>query len=489
MRKTIVISLLFGLIAFWSALSVNAAPNTTTKKMVLTLDDAIMLALRHNPDYISEKLTRVVQKYSLVVARNEFEPQFKLEGNANYNHSFADNLITKTYTAGATGEINLKNKFGTVFTFTNTNPVNNTGYSPTVALQIEQPLLRGFGPAIVEQALNDAIDTEKINQLKFKNTTMDLIAGITTKYLTLYQSQQELLIDQQTLKNYQQTLKNNKIKIKSGSMAKSAILQNQADIASEKVTIENDKNQIMSNKLTLLKSLGLKLDAQIHLPKKIFLDKVIKQLLLNKNQPLPLYKCQHLALTNNIDYQVGAFAISEASRTLIAAKDALKWKLDLTANHTWGGNIGGWSKIARTRDNNLGIKFDIPIDDIKSKQGYLTARIGLRQANIAYQDEGRQLKINVLDDRHSVISKQRQIILAKQAVILQQKTVNVAAIKQNAGLITNFELSQQQQDLQTAQQQLISTIIDYIYSLQNLDERLGVLLDAWKIKPRDQITL
>lgn len=486
MRKLIIISTLLTLINGWSNLATAALPES--KQLTLTLDDAIMLALRNNPSYISDKLSRIVQKYDVVVARNEFEPQYKFDGETKYNHNYASTLNTETRTFSANGEVSLKNKFGTVFTFTNSNPINDTGYSPTVALKIEQPLMRGFGPEVVEKALNDAIDNEKINQLKFKNTTMDLVAKITQEYLDLYKSQQTLLIDQHTLQNYQQNFKNTEIKIKAGSVAKSENLQNQADIASEEVTIENDKNQIRTNKLTLLKSLGLKLDAKIDLPKEIPLNKIIQRLMLNKKQPPSLYQCQNLALINNISYQIGAFTISAAERTLIAAKDAKRFKLDFTADKTWGGNTGGWSKIARTRDGNIGLKFEVPIDDVNLKKDYLSARIGLQQANIEHQDEGRQLKIDVLNDRDSIISGKQQIDLARQAVILQQKTVNVATIKQKAGMITNFELSQQQQSLQTTQQQLISSIIDYIYSLQTLDERLGILLDAWKITPREQIT-
>ena len=43
---------------------------------VLTVEDAILLALRNNLDVISAQMQRVSDKYDLEISRNEFEPTF-----------------------------------------------------------------------------------------------------------------------------------------------------------------------------------------------------------------------------------------------------------------------------------------------------------------------------------------------------------------------------------------------------------------------------
>lgn len=463
---------------------ISQAIAANTKPLVLTLDEAIMLSLRNNPDYISKKLQRVVDKFNVIIEKNKFEPQYSFSGDGVLSKNVNRGLLTEGHTINANGEISLKNKFGTTFTLANGNQITDTGYAPTLSAKIEQPLIRGFGSDIVEKALKDAIDTEKSKKLTFKNDSMSLVAQVTTEYLNLYGEKQNLLIEQSTLKNYEQTLKNDKIKIEAGSLAKFDILQPQSDIASAKADIQTSKNQIRNDKLTLLKTLGLKLDAKIAIPKELRLDKIIKKLLFNKSLPSES-KSQQLALANNVSYLIEGLTLESAKRTLLAAKDALKWKLDLTAQKDWGGNVGGWKDISNNRTSSIGVDFEIPINDISSKTGYLAARIGLQQARINYQDDERQLKIDVINNRLNIIDSKKQIELAKQALELQRKNLKIATLKRSLGEISALDLSQQQDTLQSRQQSLLENEISYVKNLQTLDQQLGLLLDVWGIKLKD----
>lgn len=475
----ITLILLFSTLCFIS--HVMAA---NTKPIILTLDEAIMLSLRDNPDYITKKLQRVVDKFDVIIEKNKFEPQYSFSGDGTFTKNVNNGLLTEGHTINANGEISLKNKFGTVFTLANGNQITDAGYAPTLSAKIEQPLIRGFGPDIVEKALKDAIDTEKSKKLTFKNDSMSLIAQVTTEYFDLYTTKQNLQIEKSTLKRYKQTLKNDKIKIESGSLAKFDILQPQSDIASAEADIQRTKNSIRNNKLTLLKTLGLKLDVNIDIPKKLPLEKIINKLLLNK--PLPSEsKTQELALANNIEYQIEGLTLKAAKRTLLAARDDLKWKLDLTAEKDWGGNVGGWQNISSNRTSTVGLNFEVPINDISSKTGYLSARIGLQQARINYQDEERQLKIDVINNRFNVIDSKKQIALAKQAVDLQQKNLKIATLKRSLGKTSALDLSQQQDALQSRQQELLIDDLNYIKVLQTLDQQLGLLLDVWDVKLKD----
>jgi outer membrane protein TolC len=458
----------------------------TTKPMLLTLDDAIMLSLRNNPEYITKKLQQTVNKFQVVIEKNKFEPQYSFSGDSTFTRNVSNHVVTQTHEFNANGEISLKNKYGTTFTLANGNKIDDNGYFPTVSAKVEQPLIRGFGSNVVESALRDAIDQEKSQKLTFKNDSMSLIAQVTTDYFELYKAKQNLLIEKSTLKRYKQTLKNDQIKIAAGSMAKFDVLQPQSDIASAKADIQKSENDIRNNRLILLKTLGLKLDAKIIIPKKLPLEKIIKRLLFNKTQPPSENKCQQLALANNIGYQIEGLTLETAKRTLLVAKDALKWQLDLTAEKAWNtGTLSGLSRIWRNHDTTVGLKFAVPINDITSKTGYLAARIGLQQSRINYQDEKRQLQIDVIRYRFNVVYSKKQIELSKQAVELQRKNLGIATLKRSLGKMSSLDLSQQQDTLQSRQQALLESEISYISDLQTLDQQLGLLLDVWDVKIKD----
>src|SRR5581483_1619101 len=58
-------------------------PQTTIQKpKLLTLEDAIVLALRNNPLVRSARLQRISDQFALELANYAYEPQFKFTANA-----------------------------------------------------------------------------------------------------------------------------------------------------------------------------------------------------------------------------------------------------------------------------------------------------------------------------------------------------------------------------------------------------------------------
>ena len=63
------------------------------KQLSLSLTESILLALRNNPEVISNKLTRVTDKFALVVAHNQFEPQYSFKSNVNFNNGVVESCV------------------------------------------------------------------------------------------------------------------------------------------------------------------------------------------------------------------------------------------------------------------------------------------------------------------------------------------------------------------------------------------------------------
>ncbi len=52
-----------------------------------------------------------------------------------------------------------------------------------------QPLLRGFGPAVVQAALNNAVDSETIAKLNVENALRTTITAVINAYLDVVMAQ------------------------------------------------------------------------------------------------------------------------------------------------------------------------------------------------------------------------------------------------------------------------------------------------------------
>ncbi len=466
------------------------------KPLTLTFKDAVYLGLRNNPSLESNELDRVTQKYALVVQKNKFEPQYTLTSSFNRTWTTTNNAATNLRTKSMTRTTNinpavaLENHYGTQFKLENDNSSGRLGYHPSLTFSVVQPLIQGFGKAVVDAALNDAFDTETKNKLRLKLNTISTINTIMSDYFTLVQSEKQLAVDQTNLSNNEELVKNDEVKIKAGQIAKADIFQDQAQVATSKSTIENDKNLIQQNKYTLLTDLGLSPDTMIHVPKNIKLNE-IENILVGQNKAPSIAVAKKLILANNPQYQIDGVALRALRRSLITAKDKLHWKLDLTASEVTGAGSGGnhnrsFPSLTNHRNHAeaVGLALTIPVDDVTAKQTLLTARIDLEKAQIAYTNEERSLEITALNDLNSLDHSKTLLQLDKDALKLQQQTVNVAKLKNAAGQTSSFELIKNQQDLLTSEETLVNDTISHLEAIQKLDQDTGITLDLFNIKIR-----
>lgn len=466
------------------------------RPLILTFKDAIYLALRNNPTLESAELERVVQKYALVVAKNVFEPQYSL--TASYNRTWSKSLGSSSISRSTDIQpsISLKNHYGTTFEVDSTNPTSGTSsgtyFNPTLSFSIKQPLIQGFGKAVVDEALNNALDAETSNKLSLKQTTISTINNIMDDYFDLMQAEQQLMVDRRTLINNEKLVANDKVKIAAGEIARTDIIQDEAQVATAQSAIQRDMNSLQQSRLTLLNEIGLSADSKVQLPKQIDNNPIIA-LLTGARTPASIAITKKLILANNPQYQIDGIGLRSLRRAVISAQDARNWKLDLSASEAVGGSGGAGApgdRSFRSLSNHrnhveqVGLDLTIPIDDVSAKSALISDKIALEKAEIAYNNEKRTLEITALTDRNSVAISKAQLNLDKQAAVLQNQTYKIAQLQHSAGKIASFDLIKYQQDLTTAELSLVADTINYLKSLITLDKDLGITLDLLGIKIR-----
>jgi len=461
------------------------------KPLILSLRNAILLALRNNPTVVSKELDRISQKYALLVARNDFEPQYSFGGDTYYTPSDT-HVFFEQSNANISPEISLKTHYGTTFILTGSNSFDEEdGYKPTLSLQVIQPLLQGFGRAVVMANLKGAIDTEETNRLALKQTIIDTITTVISDYMQMVQEKNKLQVDKESLKEAKQTVSNDKKLIKAGRLARTEIIQSQAQVATQMSSIQSDLNSIHQQQLALLKTLGLDPGANVTIPAQKIDYAAITKVLTGREAIHALETCKLMALKTDTGYQTEGIALRGLRRSLVLAKDQQRWKLDVNASGSVGGDLTtvrdvdsqGLEETGRT-NTFVGMSFSIPIHDLSKRQALIDARIGLEKAQIEYQQQKRDLEKTVEDTRHTVFSNKEQLRLSEEALKLQRQNLKFANRKYSVGRISTFELIKDQQDLTQAQEQVLTEQIDVINALADLDKTIGITLDNWDIKVR-----
>lgn len=469
-------------IFFFGALSTAHAQEPLT----LTLNEAILLAVRDNPNVQSVQLSYVSQKFNLWVQQWEFYPHYSFKAIAGAGqHGTLKHHIKGSNNFDVQPGVSLLTPIGTQVTLSATN-AKTKHYNPGVSLQIVQPLMRGFGQPVVEAALCNARDSEVISRLNIEGTLRNTITSIIDAYLDVVMAESTIKIDEDALKRARNSVKQTKLYIKAGHKAGNELVTVEANVATSQSQLENDKNNLVQARNALLTAIGLDPNTPVKFAS-LNLDQLIKKYHLPT-----LSMAKQWVLENDIQYQVDQITLhGSLSRQLMIANDNTRWKLNLSANAstgkgTGGGEFAGFNSLFNraTRTNNVALELTIPIDDQLAKQSVVNAKIALKQAELALLQEKWGKETSAINSWNSVGSTERSLHFAESAAKLQTKTYNLSFQKYLHGLIDSLELQTAQVQLIQAEQTLLNARITYLKALVNLDSLIGNTLKTWDVAVR-----
>ncbi len=468
----------------------------TPKK--LSLRDAILLALRNNPDVKSSELTRITDKYAVMLAHWEFEPQYSFSTEASFN-----NLGNPTYSLNP--GVNLKTPIGTTLNLSYTNSLDGGAIGTAT---ITQPLLKGFG-AVNLIGYENAMDGEETAKLTFKNSIITAVIAVIKNYRSLVEDYNNLDIQRRTLKEVQQQVHQAKISVKAGKLAPSELVQQQVTLETTRLALVQEENSLQTNYQTFLSSIGLIPNAKL----------IIKRDIDFKVYKLPDEKAlTSLALANNIDYQQSVIQLRATKRGIFSAEDARKWQLNMTAtgsvvksegafvsganqfsvngipinmtgmdgSGTTVVNFGnGLSGNGESQVNtSLMFNLNIPIDDLQTKADLVNSKVAYEQARLALEQKKEDLIRNVMTQLETVKNQLQQVRISERTVKLQKQNLKASQIKFKYGKSTAFEVTQIQDQLLQQETSLVGSKIQYLNNVTDLYQTLGITLDKWDVQLR-----
>jgi len=464
----------------------TAPKSNTQKPRRLSLREAIFLALRYNPNIQNAELDRVIQRYQLRLAHNEFELQYALAGTAlveKSNYSGVGNAASKSYLA--TPELAFKNKLGGELALTMDNNVAGVGgYNQLMNLSYTQPLLRGFGKGVNEAGLLNAEDADWLNQLNLQQSIIDQVTQVITAYRALilssnnYENQRRQLLDAKT------SYTSNEKRIAAGQLESAGNIQQAYQIESISLMVEQAENEFTTAAQTLLQAIGLDPEMKLAVPNNVTIDKI---------QVPNVDKAIALALKNNTDYQALKLAIRADERAYQVAKNQQLWQLDFIANAQTGtmtdvqsnttSGIRGIYNGQNTTES-AGVILRIPLHDIGRRNELISAKIRLEKDRINLIAGKRALMTAIKNIISTLSSQAKQYELAKRQLKLAAQSYELEKKKQDAGISSALDVNNTQNQLIQAQERLISSKISYLNQMSALQRVLGTTLHEWQIKLR-----
>lgn len=462
-----------------------ASPDMRAKKpQHLSLREAILLALRYNPNIQNAELDRILQRYQLRLAHNEFELQFALSGTASVTkNNFSDLGSSNTKSYLASPEANLKTKLGTQIGLNIDNNVSNyNNYTPVLNFSVTQPLLRGFGKSVNEINLLNAIDNEQLNKLNLQQAVIDQITQVIASYRNLILTANNLENQQLQLDEARKTYEINEKKIKAGQLEPTGNIQQSYQIESLSLMLEQAQNDLEIASQDLLQTIGLDPKMRLSVPGNVRVDNLIVP---------DLKKSIERALASNTQYQAQKMLLRADERAYALAKNQQLWQLDLGANVQNGtvtdveGNRG-FARIYNGRNLNqtARVTLTVPFHDLNRRNQLISAKVRLEKDRLNLIAMRRALETTITNTINNIKSLAKRYQLAEKQVKLAAQSYALEKKKQEAGIASALDVNNTQNQLIQAQRGLIGAKIAYLNQLSTLDRILGTTLEHWQIKLR-----
>jgi outer membrane protein TolC len=462
---------------------------SSRKKLLykLTLREAILLALRYNPNIQNAELDRIVQRYQLRLAHNEFELQYALGASGTIQKNTYNGIGSDTTRAFlASPELNVKNKVGTQASVSIDNNVGGTtnyNYNPVLNLTVTQPLLRGFGRSANEAALLDAIDNEWLNKLNLQQSVVDQITQVITSYRNLILSANNVQNLRSQLKEANKSYEINEKKIKAGQLEPTGNIQQSYQIESLSLMVEQGGNDFNTASQDLLQSIGLDPEMHLSVPSDVTIKKIIVP---------DLQHSIDTALKHNVGFLAQKMALRADERSYKVAKNQQLWQLDASGTVQSGivndptGLNNGLKGIYN--GNNITeaarLTLTIPLNDLNRRSQLINAKIRLEKDRINLIANKRALITNVTNTIRTIESLAKRYELAQKQVRLAVQSYALEKKKQQAGISSALDVNNTQNQLLQAQSGLIGAKIAYLNQLAALQRILGTTLEYWDIKLR-----
>jgi outer membrane protein TolC len=468
-----------------------ASSRIESLRLDLSLSEAVALGLRQNRTIKSAYLQRVSQKFDLRVAENQFTPKLTL--SSSYTRRRDEGVGGFTFDASPV--VTMQSPLGTQVTIGGNKMGQNVGgygYNALsdVNLEIIQPLLKGGGYDVNMAPLRIARLSEKINVLTLEVAVSRSITSIITSYRALMLSQEQLKINQESLDRQNNLLSLNKELIKSGRMASAEIIQTEANVAKQELSIEQSANAVQSSRMALLDLLALDPSTNIGTTESIDPDRM----------SIDVDDALKVAFENEPVFlsQIIQEKISELN--LLVAENQRSWDLSVVAgtsvskqtpaNSVTTVGPSGTSTTLTTgpsqqRSSYAGFQLTIPIWDLTPEQAEVKAKVSVETSQIQIDDARQSLEHQTRDAVRGIDTSWRQCEIARRARELAGKAVEIERDKLRAGRSSNFQVLSLETDLRLAESNEISAKIAYLNSLTLLDQQIGTALNTWQVSIGD----
>ncbi|MFO7827056.1 MAG: TolC family protein [Bacteroidales bacterium] len=460
----------------------------TKGQIVLSLEDAMEIALENSPDIKQSRITMEQSREYLNAQLANLKSHFSLNvtpirysNNETYNDFYSQwynseqtisngGLVISQPIKWTDGTLSLRNNFEykstATETFDNTsdplNPTKTTntyeGFNNNLYLSYNQPLFTYNRTKMnlkrQELALENATLSYSIQMLNIERQ-------VTQAFYSIYQKQMAVQIAQEEFENQEVSLDIIKSKVEAGLSAQEELLQAELNFATSKSNRDNAKVDLENAKDQFKRLIGVSLYDEIEITTNI----EYKPVLVDLEKAIDNGLSQRLELTQRkIDLNNAEFDLIQTTAT-----NEFRGDVDLSVGIM--GNNETFTNIydKPTKSPQVGVTFSIPIFDWGERKARIRAaelEVESREINLETLED--DIVINIRQIFRNLQNLNTQIAIAEQNEKNAKLTYEINLERYRNGDLTSIDLERYQNQLSQKKMDLANALINYKLELLNM---------------------
>ena len=365
-------------------------------------------------------------------------------------------------------------------------------------LQVNQPLLQGFGRAVIGRDILIAKNNEKVGDLQFKQQVITTVSAVLNLYWDLVTFYQDVRAKKDELATAQALFSDNQKQVRIGTLAPIEVTRAEAQVYASQQDLLVSQTNLLQQETQLKNALSKNgvaspTLAEVHV---IPLDTISVP---EKDEFKPTDTLVHDALANRTEVATQRLNVDSDKKSLVGVKNGLRPQLsaffELTNNGlagAMGGNfnpeaaglVGGYNTFLGqifSRDYpsySAGISLNVVLRNRAAQADYVTTALQLRQDQLQLQKQVNQVRVDVQNAVIGLQQARARYDSAVKARILQQQTLDADKKRYTLGASTVFQVIQDQQSLGAAQTTEVEALANYSHARIAFDQAMGTTLEV-----------
>ena len=411
-------------------------------------------------------------------------------------------------------------------TFDNSRQTTNgqrSSYSPqlnsSINIQVTQHLLQGFGPWINGRFVIQAKNDRRITDSAFRQQLIYTIGQVESIYWALVSAYEDEQAKERALKQSTQLASDNRKQLQIGTLAPLDIVNSDSAVATDKQSLITSQSNLEYQQLLMKQAIARNLNdpqmanAPVVPTDRVGLDRLpeedmpvedlvreayvnnpqVEQATLTMQNNLITIKAEKNGLLPVLDaygfYGGSGLGGTQNSNLLCSTSSVVNGQLVSTSYPCPAGSVSnsGLGTVLGNAFNNsspnygVGVNLSIPLRNRTAQADQVRSQMEYRQSQLRLQQLYTQIRINVINAQYALTNDRAAVQAAVSARDYAAQALDAEEKKYRLGASTTANVLQQERNLATAEDSLISADAAYARDRSSLYQLLAVTLDKYGV--------